>query len=201
MSKYNDKVAFVVSEGYENTCCVVFERSHVAARRVGAGELGSEFEGVSCRREKALDQFAGAGKVPPRFLVEELGWWFTCVECGNRTSDEGEDRNPITTEYEGDMVFCCGNCRNSYHEEQHRRAQIRLQRESACLAKFPGVDVVWVNDHKEDSTVSFRFPGGENPADWKVGDTHVKVARMDQPAFEAYQNSVIATRAAEREHG
>lgn len=195
MSKYDTKVAFVVSEDYEGTCCVVFERSHVAARRAGAGELGSEFEGVSCRREKALDQFADAGKVPPRFLIEELGWWFTCAECGNSTSDEDAADRPIMTEYEGDMVFCCGNCRNRYHDEQHRRAQIRLQRESACLAKFPGVEVVWVNVHKTDSTVLFRFPGGVNPADWKVGDAHLNVARIDQAAFQAYQDSVIAARA------
>ncbi len=199
MGTYASPVAFSV-QGSEHGH-IVFAKSHVEARRVGAAEVGEDFETVeSVNRVPALDCYAATGKVPPRVLIEDHGWWYECIQCLHQIQaddlyDYDEDRT-LQPEYEGNRVFCCGNCRNAFHDERHREAQLQLQRASAALARFPGIEILHANGHDRDAAVQFKFPGGQYGATWRVGEPDVWVAKSDQDAFHAFQDRLIAERAA-----
>ncbi len=64
---------------------IVFANHSVVARREGASELDVEFGDVSCHRAPGFD-----GREPgpiPKSELWGVGWWFDCVECENRTSE------------------------------------------------------------------------------------------------------------------
>ena len=72
---------------------IVFEKSNVAARRVGADEMHQEFEDIfSCHRVQELDKYASFGSVPLKVLVQDHGWITKCIKCSSWVSadhDEG----------------------------------------------------------------------------------------------------------------
>lgn len=80
MSKPKIQKAFIVQEDYEGVSKIIFHHHALAAKRLGAEELGMEFEEIECRRAPQYDKFFP--QVPIKELVEN-GWWWNCV-CGQR---------------------------------------------------------------------------------------------------------------------
>ena len=79
-------LAYSVTEEFEGTGGIVFARSAIAARRIGAERYADgEFENAQCRRAPYADEYAESGVVPASRLIAE-GWHFECSGC-SRTID------------------------------------------------------------------------------------------------------------------
>ena len=109
--------------------CIVFATNSAAARRIGGGELGLEFDEVeTCRRAQWADQYADVkGGVPPMVMVEN-GWWMECAHCGHHiTIDdiedgfEDDDGNVIKLSpvEKGHLIYCDQHC---FDKEMKQRA-------------------------------------------------------------------------------
>ena len=61
--------AYIVTEENEGHASVEFARHAIAARRVGANELDTDFEYVTCRRAPVFDEYA-PGPVPALVIPE-----------------------------------------------------------------------------------------------------------------------------------
>lgn len=76
--------------------CVRFARSSAQARREGASELDTEWEGIeTCRRAPQFDHFA-PGPVPEKALWD-AGWRFLCGECEG-VANHWNDGEPVCEE-------------------------------------------------------------------------------------------------------
>ncbi|HDL9484107.1 TPA: hypothetical protein PX784_003768, partial [Vibrio cholerae] len=64
------KVAWTVTDEYAGKACVVFHHHGLAARRLGGGELGEDFDCLVCNRSPEFDEYAESGKVPTKALVD-----------------------------------------------------------------------------------------------------------------------------------
>lgn len=115
--------------GGDGAACVVFARHSVTARREGANQIDSEFEAVECRRAPTFDDFA-PGPVPPLALVA-AGWWFECVGCGQRVTDDSyhdddecQPHEPVECGNWG--VYCSADCRDDtvVEKAETKRRQI-----------------------------------------------------------------------------
>lgn len=96
-------------ETSDGNSVVVFANHAVVARREGATELDVEFGDVSCRRVPHFD-----ARAPGPLADEELwaaGWWFPCVRCEERTSEEMEGH--LT-----DLGGVCKGCRGQSSDSE-----------------------------------------------------------------------------------
>lgn len=85
-------VAYQVNDDYEGHSEIVFHSHAIAARRIGANCLNTEFDAVSCRRAPWADEYAGAGAVPVSACIAQ-GWRFEeCCGFGNSLSEDGARR-------------------------------------------------------------------------------------------------------------
>ncbi|MNV69920.1 hypothetical protein D3C71_1628540 [compost metagenome] len=175
---------------------MVFATSSIAARRIGANELNTEFEYIeSCRRMPWADQYADSGKVPPLELIAD-GWRFECGHCYELVGEDSEHYDEESDEYiphepvaEGQCIYCSPACRDA---EMKERAERKAKKESAkqtAEQQYPGVEVKWVDD-SEPAKVSFTFPGGKHPVHWTVGESFVMVTKIDTEAWEAFKASL-----------
>lgn len=80
-----NKAAFYVESECEGTAVVIFAKSNAQARRQGADELGADWDGVTCKRDKSYD--CAEGHVTQEELWDR-GWWFECDECGQRANHD-----------------------------------------------------------------------------------------------------------------
>lgn len=180
-------LAYVVRDNDEGGTVVVFAKSAVAARRIGARELDIDFESVeSCRRAPEFDGYASAGTVPNNVLLDH-GWWFECSGCYRHISSdldalyEYRDRirsitlNPV---FIGEIVYCCPSCKTRYEKEQRIRKEAEAKAidnfRRRVLKRFPDAVFVENSEHTrfnqhasasrrgggiEQIVVSFAFPG------------------------------------------
>lgn len=184
--------AYIVRETYGNGCCVEFAKHNVGARRQGANELNTDFGAVECNRYPAFDQYAGTG-VPNPVLVEH-GWWFQCMQCGQKICSDPEDENgePIVLDpvYAGNHVFCSPHCQEEFRTD--RLYELCRGEMAATLAYHmcPGITVVGTNGYRHPARVWFTFPGGLNQVNWTIGAQHVYVAKQDADAWKAFVDAV-----------
>lgn len=190
--------AYQVNASYEGGSVVVYATSSAAARREGAAELDTDFEGVeSCRRAPELDGYA-PGPVPPMVLLQN-GWWFECVNCGTRVSldrEEDGDGQPLDPCVSGQSVYCTRACRAArfVYERQRQAAQSALV--EWVEARYP--EAVTIHPHvygqsleKVDlgkpvrSSVTFTLPELRYPVSWEFGHSQIKVSRCDVDMFRA----------------
>lgn len=181
-------------QGYE-AGTIVFASNSATARRIGASEIGQDWEDIeSCRRAPWADTYAQDRRVPPLVMINH-GWWFECCHCGTQVSDDSshydDDDNEIPHEpvAEGQLIYCTPACRDAEHRD---RAERKARKEAATKVTtdtFPGADVKWVDDG-EPANVSFTFPGGKYTANWKVGESTVSVSKCDVEAWQAYKASI-----------
>jgi hypothetical protein len=163
---------------YEEGSVIVFARHNVVARREGANELNTDFDGVAfCRRAPQFDHYA-PGPVPISAMIE-AGWWWTCScrDCGTQVT---EDFDYVVR---GDRVFCDATCDARQAAYERRRAAAEAAMVEVVHAHFPGCHVldvrVWddelkahdPNDRFSIATwASFTFPGSTFPATYYFGD-------------------------------
>lgn len=177
--------AYSVQE--EESGLIVFATSGIAARREGANELSVEFKDViSCNRAPWADQYAEQGWVPVKALLEQ-GWWQSCNGCGcmvsaDSTNYEDEPHEPVIEER---GLYCSPSCKEAEEAEIAARKLRKQQRTQAVLDKYPEAEILWVNDHDTDATVTFKVPWCKHSTTWKVGETTMRVHPDDLAAWEA----------------
>lgn len=182
-------VAFYVTD--HESAEIVFHRHGLAARRIGANELGGDFDSVECRRLSWADEFAAQGWVPARECVAR-GWYFEeCCGCGARIDEDTQEERGLTAErvhgWHGGLVYCCAECaaddqRQREDREEFGAAVIQRLREKV-RQRFGDVEFVtgswrehvYVTDDfiVKEAVVSFNFPGQQlAPAslDWRNAD-------------------------------
>lgn len=167
---------------------IIFATSGIAARRMGANKLDTEFEYIlSCNRAPWADQYAEQGWVPVKALLEQ-GWWWSCTGCETLVSEDSEDfdGNPHDPVIEERDLYCSPACKAAEEAEVAARKLRKEQRTQAALEKWPGIEVLWVNDHKTDALVTFKFPSSTGTAHWRVGESTVMLTRPDLSAWEAF---------------
>lgn len=187
MSEYK---AYTVTDGGDYTT-LVFAKSGIAARRIGAGELGLDFEDIeSCRRTYWADQYADTMQVPIEAYINN-GWWFECYQCCTGVSEEMynyDKEEPLIPVYEKDVVFCTPECKH-HHEEEKRQIKADEDRARAVVEeKFPGCEMLH-KDYSKDRVI-FTFPGGERSVHWVIGEDTVMVSLCDQEKWKEYRKSV-----------
>ena len=109
--------AYLVTEINENIGGVVFAKSPVEARRIGASLYNDfEFAGLSVKRREDFDKYEESG-VPARLLIEE-GWWFECWNCDNTINENYlEDEELFIDDVIGvvsGQVFCHRGCQKEF---------------------------------------------------------------------------------------
>lgn len=196
--------AYDVRDG-DDGCCIVFATNSATARREGANELNTDWEGIdTCRRESALDEYA-PGPVPPLALIE-LGWWFECHHCGRKISEtmheevEDDDLDPANFDIvtEGQAVFCSHSCSAIHHAERRANKAAEVALIELFETKFADCAIKRVHVHGQrleapdkhggmKCTVAFMFPGAKHGATWEFGNPDLYVAFGDHPAYYAWR--------------
>jgi len=154
--------AYSYNETDEWSGGIVFSRSSIEARRIGANLLDmDETAGLTVHRRQDLDQYADTG-VPARVLVEE-GWYFECYGCGLRINDSGMadmglPMSGIVGKEHG-AVYCSHACR------------MESRAEEAAADAFGKAFLDMLQD-----VVRRRFPGAE--IHFGDGRHHVYVPRF-----------------------
>lgn len=161
MCKEKKIVAWTVTDESTPKACVVFHHHGLAARRLGAEQLGEDFDYLDCNRSPEFDQFAKDKKVPTKALLE-AGWWFECHKCGKKLPDE--DFNPIEElAIDGDFVFCNSDCKNKHEKDVNERNErfesfkkkVQSLRPDLEFTSFKG-GYPWIT-----MVANFTFPGAK----------------------------------------
>lgn len=172
--------AFIIETDDPEESTIQFATTSVAARRQGADEIGTDFGLVSCKRLPWADQYAGKPIPESAYIVN--GWWFECATCGDRVSDE--TKAPV---FAFDLVFCCSNCHEAEVADRTAAADRKQELIDALLAKFPGAEVIYASDHDTRRIARFRFPGGQDPVEWALGEDTAMVYCRDVEAWNAWR--------------
>lgn len=187
------QVAWTVTDESTPKACVVFHHHGLAARRLGAEELGEEFEYLECRRSPEFDHFTESGKVPTQALLD-AGWWFECHHCGKRVPDE--DFRPIEgLVIKGDAVYCNEKCKHGHDKEvsdrdlkfEEFKDKVKSMRPDLEFTEFQG-GYPWITN-----VAKFTFPGakygGSVRDDKGDGNIELFVAGGDMDAWNTYEES------------
>lgn len=179
---------------------IVFNQHGVAARRIGAGKLGVEFEEVECRRVSEYDQFAEQGWVPARHLID-TGWQFFCRECELRIGSDAYDydeEKPIdldgmVTFDNSHVVYCSQQCQRDFEsriDTQNKKFndfkdKITELRPDLRFTKFRGAwpSITMVGEFMFDGGKyggSVRDQNGDGELTWFI-------ANGDKEAWDAYE--------------
>lgn len=175
--------AFIVETDDPDDSVVKFASTNVAARRNGADEIGADFGNVTCKRLPWADQYAGKG-IPPTAFIEN-GWHYECSTCGDKVGKE----TPAPV-FALDLSFCSAKCHAVEVADRQAAADRKQEVIDALLAKFPGVEVAFASDHDERRSARFRFPGGQDTVEWKLGEDTVMVSKRDIEAWNAWRDQV-----------
>jgi hypothetical protein len=163
--------AYQVQEDYEGNACVVFAKSGIQARRVGAQQLNVEFESVdSCRRAPEFDKYRWSKKVPTIALLE-AGWWLTCRHTDQRVDI---DENPDLYISENDEVFLDFQSYEDHLKEAVLKKIKHLSVIRKTRRKFPFAKKIQFYhgrmQHPETKEyvdcVTFGFPGQKGMVRW-----------------------------------
>lgn len=185
------QVAWTVTDDFTPKACVVFHHHGLAARRIGAGYLGEDFESLECGRSPEFDEFAEAGKVPTQALLD-AGWWFECDHCGERVPDE--DYRPMENlVIDGDRVYCNEKCKCGHdkevsdrnHKFEQFKNKVKSLRPDLEFTEFQG-GYPWITN-----VAKFTFPeakyGGSARDEKGDGNIAFFVAGGDMDAWEQYE--------------
>lgn len=189
--------AYVIYEGDEGNCAIVFASNGATARREGAGELALSFEEVeSCKREPAFDQYA-PGPVPLHATLA-AGWWHECSHCGVRfDQDERQDGDDEDREDAFDPVqdasrrtFCSPACMMQHWAERRERKARECAAIEAALTRWPMAAGVKAGEYYKgwpsngyEMRAQFTLPGLKYPVTWTPGGSTAMVSRCDVDEF------------------
>lgn len=177
----------VQDEWGEGNACVIFHTSNAAARRLGANEIDSEWETVSCTRAPQFDQYAELGRVPALAMLAD-GWWFNCPSCGKQVQDDVEEAGPPPVINGLDEVFCSRECCDALAAKRAEHQQYIEAGKAEALRRWKGVTITSAYGSPE-TIVEFTLPHapeGRGQIRWLVGSDGVGVSPRDLPLWEAY---------------
>ena len=160
-------LAYSVTEEFESTGGIVFAKSAIAARRIGAGRYADgEFENVACRRAPYADEYAESGIVPASRLIAE-GWHFECSGCGRTIDNDYLWENDIEPDdvvgTQDSSVYCNELCQAHDALERAER-KVFDRRWTRRLTKF----------------IKARFPEAEIIQDSQFRRPHVYAERRNR---------------------
>lgn len=173
--------AYIVETEDPEESTVQFATTNVAARRQGADTIGTDFGYVSCKRLPWADLYAETRAIPESAFIAN-GWRYECASCGDSVDSYTE--SPV---FALNLVFCCDACHAAEVEDRKAEADRKQEMIDAVQAKYPGAVVTYASGHETRRTVSFRFPGGQSPADWELGSETVHIYRDDLEAWNAWR--------------
>jgi hypothetical protein len=180
------KVAYLVT--CDEACEIVYATSSAAARRLGANEIGIDFEDVeSCRRAAYLDQYVGTAGPAPKMLIEEHGWRFECGNCFDSVDQDIEERVYDTH----DWPYCCAKCLAADQKKKADSIAAKAALRAAATDRWPGATICWLNEHK--GTVFLRIEGAKAGALWDKQDDALFCQPNDEGAWKAYKELHPAT--------
>lgn len=142
--------AFSVLEHGEYTGGIVFAKSGIAARRLGANEYADgDSSYVDCRRAAWADKYADSGVVPVGVMIAR-GWHFECAGCGHRVDLDYLDERDIYLEdvqgTQNSMVFCTPLCEAQHElhraEAKHRETRWIRRFQKIIKRRFPDAEIV-----------------------------------------------------------
>ena len=199
--------AYEVYDGSDGWA-IVFATNSASARREGASDIGTDWEGVDfCRRLPEADKYA-PGPVPPLARIE-MGWWYECTCCGRRVNsdlleeveDDGLDPSDFGAIAEGQRVYCSRACAAREAARGRRRAAAISALIELFESKFEdcAISSVHVCDDAlvpsepyggAMASIDFMFPGAKYGATYIYGDANVRVAMADVDAYYAWRGGV-----------
>ncbi|MOA50816.1 hypothetical protein D3C78_1738850 [compost metagenome] len=91
-----------------------------------------------------------------------------------------------------DLVFCSAKCHEAELSDRAAAEARKQEVIDALLTKFPGVEVIYACNHDTRRIARFRFPGGQDPVDWALGEETVLVMGRDIEAWNAWRESIRA---------
>ena len=205
--------AYMVTEEYESHAAIVFAKGGAEARRLGANELGIDWESVeSCTRCPEYDKYAEAGDVPKEVLIAD-GWWFECGHCGIRIDsdmddvpmDDGLDHCEFQTVIRGNEIYCSHKCLALHDKRQRNKKAAESALVEWVTTMYPEAKVtsVHVYGDKLEPTerngrgalragVFFEVPGLSMPAQWIWPQDGILVMQNDVEAWNRYRNAAKA---------
>lgn len=208
IKKKRKKVAWLVEdwqgdhENYGHS--IVFNNHGLAARRIGACQLGLEFDDVTCRRMPVFDKYSNRSYVPPIAYLEN-SWWLVCNNhsCQEHVSDDTHDINYIVIK--GESIWCSHTC---YRDDMiskicTEKKFINFKKE--VIEKRPDLTFIEFTGGYPYITLSgkFTFPGCEiggsvrdQEGDGKIGWT---VAQYDLEKWNEYNEKVKEEQNEQRE--
>jgi hypothetical protein len=176
------KVAYLVK--CDEACEIIYATSSAAARRLGANEIGIDFEDVeSCNRAAYLDQYIGTDGPAPKLLIEEYNWRFECGNCFDSVDQDTEER--VYDEYE--WPYCCPKCLATDKQKTAASKAAKSVLRSAAETRWPGATICWLNE--QNGTVFIRIDGAKAGALWHQATDALHGQPNDEFAWVAFRFS------------
>lgn len=189
-------LAWQVDETSGECSEIVFHHHGLAARRIGANILGTDFDYVCCFRVPEYDKYAEQGFVPKLVRIED-GWWFSCGGCqlqiGSESyydNDEPVDLNKVVIC--GHDIYCNSECKDKCLEREmaqdnrffrFKRSLMKL-RPDLTFTEWTGM-VPWVT-----ISAKFTFPSSEHGGGTYRDDEGIQTLWMasgDKEAWDLYE--------------
>lgn len=198
----------VVNDGYsgdydEWSNIYVISSNHCSAKRIGAWQMGTDYEYVTAYRAPELDEYSDLGYIPPEVLIKKYGWEYECNQCGTKvaydkgfyTVDEDWEEHEINPVFVGrDTVYCSQQCRDERLAEIEEHKKLVAEAKQKALEKFKQSEVLSVyrttKDKKDVYGVELKLPYLEHKANWIVDDTHISVCKVDEANYLRYKKEI-----------
>jgi hypothetical protein len=191
-------LAWQITEEFEGNGCIVFSSHGLAARRIGANELNSDFEYVSGKRAKEFDSYASEGKVPIRVLIAH-GWWFECLSCGHKVHEDDEDNDHTKYVYNEKLraIFCNDECKCNRDKTIADQKNKFEQFKTAIHEARPDLTFSLYSGEYPEIAMSarFSFPNAKHLGTVRcdeLDDIQWRVAVSDIATWEEYQLTIKA---------
>lgn len=179
------KVAYLVT--CEEACEIIYATSSAAARRLGANEIGIDFQDVeSCRRAPYLDEYLGTNGPAPKLLIEQYGWRFECGNCFGSVDELVEERVYDKNEW----PYCCAVCLDADEKKQAASKAAKEALKAAVTQRWPGATLCWLNQDK--GTAFIRIEGAKSGALWEQATDALNCQPADEFAWAAFRFSLPA---------
>lgn len=181
--------AYEVRESGEGSCCIVYATNSATARRNGACELGTEWDGVeSCRRAPWADPHA-PGPVPLAATLA-AGWWHGCIHCGctfdsSGRQDQDDQDDACIPVHERGLNFCSPTCSMAEWAERRERQARESAVIEACAIRHPYAIKITAAENTSGWRAMFTAPGMRHIAVWPLGSLTTLIHPDDADAFRA----------------
>lgn len=123
--------AFWCHSDWCETSAIIFAETRGKAKwQFIQNHCDGEWKAVTCVREKRLDHYGAAHKIPFKELVW-LGWWVECYQCGmhvdeSHIEDAGMDVDNVQGFYTG-VVYCSKECEHESHAEREAKEKLEAR--------------------------------------------------------------------------